>query len=202
MEYVPTVFVYKNIPASCSNQRNARYQRSQRRRQQQFESALKEAEIAAAESLLLMAEPEPDPEPESMVCNSATQTDVVEYESDHTQTCKVTLKESGVQASTRTANVSSQTESVSAFSAVYLESSDKDHSMLKFYTGLPSWKIFHHISSILVPYIPKKWSLAKLKPEDEFLLVLMRLRLNLLLDDISYRFCIARPTVISIQHVD
>ena len=77
-----------------------------------------------------MAEPEPDPVPESMEYNSATQTDVVEFESDHTQTCKVTLKDSGVQVSTRTANVSSQTESMNVFSAVYLESIDKDSNFI------------------------------------------------------------------------
>lgn len=137
MDYVPTVFVYKNVPASCFKQRNARYQRSQRRRHQQFESALREAETATAESLLSMAESAPDPEPELMAC-SATQTDPIELKSDHTQTCNVTFKESGVQISTTTASVSSQIEMASIFSAVYLESIDNDYSMLKFYTGLPS----------------------------------------------------------------
>ena len=124
---------------------------------------MKEAETAAAESLLLMAEPEPDPAPESMVCTSSSQTDVVEFKSDHTQTCKVALKQCGVQASAKTVNVSSQTESVSMFTAVYLESTDEDDHMLQFYTGLPSWEVFHHICSILVPYIRKKMVFSQIK---------------------------------------
>ena len=41
------------------------------------------------------------------------------------------------------------------FCASYMEDND---SMMKFYMGLPSWKVFEHVNSILLPDIPRKWS--------------------------------------------
>ena len=107
----------------------------------------------------------------------------------------------GVQACPKQMNRSAQTESVrpkNLFSAESLEESDEDESKIKFYTGLPSWDVFDHVLSLLLPHISKKWSMSKLSPDDELLLVLMRLRLNLMIEDLAYRFSIAKSTVTSI----
>ena len=82
------------------------------------------------------------------------------------------------------------------FSASFMEGND---TMTKFYTGLPSWDVFEHVYSIVAPHVPKKWSTnSKLQPRDELLLVLMRLRLNTLIEDLAYRFGIAKSTVTTI----
>ena len=55
----------------------------------------------------------------------------------------------------------------------------------KFYTGLPSWGVFLHLFLFLAPP-PSPFS--KLSLENELFLVLIRLRLGLLLEDIATRF--------------
>ena len=150
----------------------------------------------AAEALVMMGE---------IDCRQDcfTQTPVVSVSNTCTQTT-ILCNQVGVQACSRSASRRTQTDFVAPttmFSATYLKSKDEDYSLVKFYTGLPTWKVFDHVLSILLPHIPKQWSKCKLTPKDEFLLVLMRLRLNLLLDDLACRFCIAKSTVISIFNV-
>ena len=72
---------------------------------------------------------------------------------------------------------------------------DNDNAT-KFYTGLPSWNLFQFLLNFLVDKYPSvKPSQAKLSPADGLLMVLMRLRLNLHVEDISYRFGIALSSV-------
>ena len=93
-------------------------------------------------------------------------------------------------------SVQTDLHGLKCFGALFIEGND---SMTKFYTGLPSWDVFEHVYSILISHVPKKWSAnSKLQPRDELLLVLVRLRLNLLLEDIAYRFGIAKSTVTTI----
>lgn len=74
----------------------------------------------------------------------------------------------------------------SGFSASHIAGND---DMTKFYTGLPSYKVFELVFFIVMPHVPKKWSSAsKLKSKDELLLVLMHLRLNLLVEDTIFQF--------------
>ena len=54
-----------------------------------------------------------------------------------------------------------------------------------FYTGLPSWSVFQEIFNFLSPHVAPSRSLPL---EDELVMVLMRLRLRLLLEDLSSRF--------------
>ena len=67
----------------------------------------------------------------------------------------------------------------------------------KFYTGLPSWDIFMLIFNFTAPYVPRTKS--KLTLQDEWLMVPMRLRLNLLIADISYRFEISNSRVTTVR---
>ena len=64
---------------------------------------------------------------------------------------------------------------------------------VRFYTGLPSFEIlmvaFEHVS----PHVTRKTqSLSRFQ---EFVMVLMKLRLNLPLQDLAYRFMVSVPTV-------
>ena len=78
-------------------------------------------------------------------------------------------------------------ERLAAYGCDIVRENDK---RVHFYTGLPSWNVFLLVLNLIAPHIPKARSATKLKCEDELLLVLMKLRLNLLFDDLAIRFCI------------
>ena len=65
----------------------------------------------------------------------------------------------------------------------------------KFYTGLATWKLFQYLLSFLVGAYPPQAKRSKISPANGLLLVLMRLRLNLRVEDLSYRFSISLSTV-------
>lgn len=71
--------------------------------------------------------------------------------------------------------------------------------MTKFYTGLKSWKLFLVMYKLLLPGIDHCSLSTKrsLQTEEQFLLVLMRLRLNLSEQDLAYRFHISQTSVSS-----
>ena len=101
--------------------------------------------------------------------------------------------------------------SFSKISAAFLKSDEQ----IKFYTGIQSLVIFYAIFALLRPYLPnlmlwrgsktvistkarptgnKGLMSQKLCDKDQFLLVMMRLQLGLLLNDPAYRFQISPST--------
>ena len=69
-------------------------------------------------------------------------------------------------------------------------------SATHFYTGLPTWGLFEFLlSHLTVHYNPFNIAHLKITPANGLLMVLMRLRLNALLEDLSYRFGIGVTTV-------
>ena len=71
------------------------------------------------------------------------------------------------------------------FSVQIIEGNDY---LTKFYTGLPAWL---HLFMFLSPFLPQSRALSLM---DKFLLTLMRLRLNLTLEDLAYRFRVSSST--------
>ena len=69
---------------------------------------------------------------------------------------------------------------------LYTEMLKENDDGIRFYTGLSSWTVFQHPVSFLSVCCPNLRTL-KLSPSDSILLTLMRLRLNLRLEDLSYR---------------
>ena len=69
--------------------------------------------------------------------------------------------------------------------------------MTQYFTGLKSWELFEIIFQLLLPGITYFSALTKksLPYIEQFLLVLMRLRLNLGLQDLAYRFRVTMATV-------
>ena len=63
----------------------------------------------------------------------------------------------------------------------------------KFYTGIPSFSLLMHVLNLIAPHI-KRNSQNALCQFQEFLLVLIRLKLNSPLQDLAYRFNVSVPT--------
>ena len=70
----------------------------------------------------------------------------------------------------------------------------KDKKKVQFYTGLPDVHVFKHVFNLIENYVPANNASTMTKLQ-EFCIVLMKLRLNLLEQDIAYRFGISQPTV-------
>ena len=79
------------------------------------------------------------------------------------------------------------------------EAFQKNEDKTKFYTGLPNFLILMQMFDLCEPYISAS-SLSALSKFQQLILVLMRLRLNLPLKDLAYRFKISPSTVSRIWH--
>lgn len=68
-----------------------------------------------------------------------------------------------------------------------------DNVKTRFYTGLPSFTILMHVLNLLTPYI-KSGTRTSLSKFQQFILVLMRMKLDAPLQDLAYRFSISVAT--------
>lgn len=71
----------------------------------------------------------------------------------------------------------------------YFSSDDK----VRFYTGLPSYQVLIAALNHVAPHVGRRPQ--TLDPFQEFVMVLMKLRLNVPYQDLSYRFLVSVPTV-------
>ena len=74
-----------------------------------------------------------------------------------------------------------------------LESALEDETKVKFYTGLPSFAVLMTIVNLIVPHL--KQYKVNLTPFQMIVLTLMRLRLNLPIQDLAYRFDVSVSTI-------
>ena len=70
-----------------------------------------------------------------------------------------------------------------------------DDDKVKFYTGLPSYEILIKTFSFIAPHATRQFSRARLSKFQEFIMVLMKLRLNVPHQDLAYRFGVSRFVV-------
>ena len=75
------------------------------------------------------------------------------------------------------------------------EALDGADERVKFYTGLPSYVILMAVFNFVSAHIPESCSLNSLTNFQQFLMVLMKLRLNLFDKDLAYRFGVSQSTV-------
>ena len=68
-----------------------------------------------------------------------------------------------------------------------------DDKKVNFYTGLPSFEILNTVFNQIERFVTRKSQL--LTPFQEFVLTLMKLKLNMPLEDLAYRFNVSVPTV-------
>ena len=74
-----------------------------------------------------------------------------------------------------------------------------DDDQTHFYTGLPSYAVFSSLLDLLLSVMSKRTS-HRLSPQDQFLLVLMKLKLAVPSKDLGYRFSISPARVSQIFH--
>lgn len=184
---MPTLFAYKHRSDGRSDARseNRRIRMDRRRQlaeaaeldkenQREAEEHEKESQELAAESLLQLQQ---------------------SWKADaETQTSPPVQKTAGTQASASSATSSIYCLPVASgatkpYGRKLLEGNDE---CTKFYTGLTSWSIFNHLATFLCTMCPKHTSV--LSPFDSLILTLMRLRLNLRMEDLAYRFNIGSST--------
>ena len=71
---------------------------------------------------------------------------------------------------------------------------ENDKNILQFYTALPNWTILKAVFDLVLPSLPKMPN-SKLSPFEIIVMFFMRIRLNLVEEDIGYRFGVHQSTV-------
>ena len=71
----------------------------------------------------------------------------------------------------------------------------KNDKMVKYYTGLPSYEVLKAVYDLVIIGIPSTLSASSCSLFQQFLIVLMKLRLNLGDQDIAYKFAVSQSTV-------
>jgi len=70
-----------------------------------------------------------------------------------------------------------------------------DDKRVKYYTGLPSYEVLKVLFDFVSKELPECFSEGKKSPFEQFYIVLMKLRLNLGDQDLSYRFGVCQSTI-------
>ena len=185
-DFVPTLFSHVESPIKRKAKRDlVRYERSREVKKRRIECSLREE---AATALLQLG------------CDSLDVDVGIEETSDETQpSCSTMTEISGEQI------VNLQTEcqllreencrlKVSSGGWLNEESLKDDNIKVKFYTGLPSFNLLMTVFSYISAHVingPRS-SLTKFQ---QFLMVLVKLRLNLATQDMAYRFGVHQSSV-------
>ena len=69
------------------------------------------------------------------------------------------------------------------------ETFDNDNKV-QFYTGLPNANVLEYVLDLVKDHIPGAYVNRKLSKKQEFVMVLIKLRLGLFEQDLAYRFCV------------
>lgn len=72
------------------------------------------------------------------------------------------------------------------------KSFEQNDAKVKYYTGLPTFHTLMHIFHFISDYLKEQYNMSKFQ---QFILALMRIRLNLNVQDLSYRFDVSPSTV-------
>ena len=75
---------------------------------------------------------------------------------------------------------------------VLTEVAMQDDQRVKFYSGLPN---FSTLKAVFEFVSPEQSTLSKLSPFQQFMMVLLKLRMNLPMKDLAYRFNVSVATV-------
>lgn len=117
------------------------------------------------------------------------------YKSIETQTQETTFRSIDTQTELTITDIDKLEEKKlddNTKSSLHESSFEKDEEKVRFYTGLSTMSVLMSIFDLISPGLPHRESLSKFQ---QFLLTLMRLRLNLSVQDLGYRFGVHSSTV-------
>ena len=198
IDYVPSLFKFNEVTPNKKKQNEARDARLEKRRKTAEKNVAERLEIESAANALLKS---------SDTCaNVSTQTTPTIMVNKETFTETVKVREQSTQTSINLSSSSDDSaftplsstllyphqlvdnDQEKRFSVAVIKEND---SRSIFYTGLP-WKLFEYVFKFISIYVPK--SRTSFSQENELLLVIMRLRLNLHLEDLAVRFSVSTST--------
>ncbi|CAH3177577.1 unnamed protein product, partial [Porites lobata] len=176
----------KSSEAATERAERAKAQRKSALEQQQLEAAKKMTllnesgprvvDINFSSNSAIVCANEAEQQEESMATGVETQTEAFDYLYRKTVGCEAPDKDA-----------ETQTE---AFDYLYRETGCDEK--VRFYTGLPSYEVLLVTFEHVAPYVTRRTQ--SLDRFQEFVLVLMKLRLNVPLQDLAYRFNISLTT--------
>ncbi|XP_078665956.1 uncharacterized protein LOC144908269 [Branchiostoma floridae x Branchiostoma belcheri] len=131
----------------------------------------------------------------------ATKDDQTCITSHHVETQTSSTSSSTKEPSSTTDNCTQTSEfdylfketKVQPFTEEYFTNCRDSDDRVRFYTGLPSFDTLKTVFDFVAPHVSRRTQ--TLTPFQEFVMVLMKLRLNVPQQDLAYRFDISQPTV-------
>ena len=180
VDYVPTVFIFKRMSEQSKSQKVARKKRYNKRGLKTSTCSSTNNQEHDSQTDLLVTE-----EIEGRENNSESSQKSVALQTDINHHCDVATQTPPLFLAPHLSHM--------PVSNILIENDDAT----KFYTGLSSWSLFQYLLSQLIQYYPcdTVFRNTKLSPVNGLLMVLMRLRLNLRVEDLSYRFKISLSSV-------
>lgn len=173
--YIPSIFVHVDSPVKKKAQQDmARYERNKATRKKKLEE-------------YLMEPAEPESEHEIVPAESTMTVLSMEY---------IDLEEENRRLREDNQRLKEETSSLKddiAKQQLDECSLKNDQIKVKFYTGLPYFALLKIIFDFVAPFVPSTRS--KFPKFQQFLMVLMKLRLNVADQDLGYRFGIHQSTV-------
>ena len=131
----------------------------------------------------------------STSCDGGEETDEISVQADKSaSTDDIEIRPKG------TRDTETQTEEFDyMFSRFEYRAPDKDFfnssEKVRFYTGLPSYEVLMVVFDHVAPHVPRRHGCTTLNRFQEFVMVLMKLRLNVPFQDLAYRFVLSLSSV-------
>ena len=131
----------------------------------------------------------------STSCDGGEETDEISVQADKSaSTDDIEIRPEG------TRDTETQTEEFDyMFSRFEYRAPDKDFlnssEKVRFYTGLPSYEVLMVVFDHVAPHVPRRLGCTTLNRFQEFVMVLMKLRLNVPFQDLAYRFVLSLSSV-------
>ena len=184
------------------------FKRRQATKRRRLESALDEG---CADPVVATASCSSSPSPSTNISTAGCMTDinmrhidVLEKSQEDYKGWKVKYKEIGEELAEVSEKYSKVLDDKNRLDVMVLSLSKQviteenlvnDDKKVKYYTGLPSYLLLKIVFDFVTVGLPKNYSFGACSTFQQFLITMMKLRLNVGDQDLAYRFGISQPTV-------
>ena len=153
-------------------------------------SALETAEALINLSSTTTIQSEPSQEDKEVQTDSVDQSEVSQQTENISLNASVQVNDLTLSLQDKNTTLHKQQQAESIMGVHMIEGNDK---LTQTFTGLPSWAMFVHLFLYLSPFTVRSSNL--LSTDNQMFLVLLKLRLNLIYEDLALRFGISTSTV-------